>query len=109
MVRRLNESENTDILNDIYNILAEYEGTWENPKTGWTGDCELYQRDLDDGSYVFSLVFGDNDSEPDEILAVPSKSKYTIYPYNGMPIFTHSLDELKRGLRKEYSYLRKVK
>lgn len=110
--RKIKESIDTE-LNDVYKILSEYEGTWKNPTTGWTGDCELYQRDLDDGSYLFSLVFGRNTSEPDEVLYVPSdlnngKTKFTIYPYNGGPKFCDSVNEFKRELKREYSYLKRV-
>ena len=96
-------------LNKVYQVLIEMEGTWKNPETGWTGKCEIYQRDLDDGSYVFSLVFGNNTSEPDDILYVPSKHKFTIYPNSGMPRFANSLEEFKRNLKAEYSYLTKIK
>lgn len=95
-------------LNQVYKALGEMQGTWKNPETGWTGKCEIYQRDLEDGSYVFSLVFGNNISEPDDILYVPSKHKFTIYPNSGMPRFADSLDEFKRNLKAEYSYLTKV-
>lgn len=95
-------------LNQVYKALGEMQGTWKNPETGWTGKCEIYQRDLEDGSYVFSLVFGNNTSEPDDILYVPSKHKFTIYPNSGMPRFANSLDEFKRNLKAEYSYLTKV-
>ena len=95
-------------LNKVYQALNEMEGTWKNPETGWTGKCEIYQRELEDGSYVFSLVFGDNISEPDDILYVPSKHKFTIYPNSGMPRFANSLDEFKRNLKAEYSYLTKI-
>ena len=110
--QRIRESIDTE-LDDVYKILSEYEGTWKNPTTGWTGDCELYQRDLNDGSYLFSLVFGRNTSEPDEIVYVPSninngKAKFTIYPYSGSIKFCDNINEFKRELRREYSYLRKV-
>ena len=95
-------------LDEVYKVLSEMQGTWKNPETGWTGKCELYQRDLEDGSYVFSLVFGNNISEPDDILYVPSKHKFTIYPNSGMPRFANSLDEFKRNLKAEYSYLTKI-
>lgn len=104
----------TDI-DDVYKALGEMQGTWTNPTTGWTGDCEIYERDLDDGSYIFSLVFGGNELEPDDILYVPggfdyysNKPKFTIYPHSGAPTFADSLEDFKRKLKKEYSYLRKV-
>jgi hypothetical protein len=110
---KIKESIDTE-LDDVYKILREYEGAWEIPTTGWTGDCELYQRDLDDGSYLFSLVFGRNTSEPDEIVYVPSninngKAKFTIYPYSGSIKFCDNINEFKRELRREYSYLKKVR
>ena len=104
----------TDI-DDVYKALGEMQGTWTNPITGWTGDCEIYERDLDDGSYIFSLVFGGNELEPDDILYDPNgfnyysnKPKFTIYPHSGAPTFADSLEDFKRKLKKEYSYLRKV-
>ena len=104
----------TDI-DDVYKALGEMQGTWTNPTTGWTGDCEIFERDLDDGSYIFSLVFGGNELEPDDILYDPNgfnyysnKPKFTIYPHSGAPTFADSLEDFKRKLKKEYSYLRKV-
>lgn len=103
----------TPDIKEVYEILSEYgDKTWTNPDNGWTGDCSVYQRDLDDGAYLFSLVFGENESEPDEILYRPNpdgKAMFTIYPYSGAPTFADSISELKRALRKEYSYLRPVK
>lgn len=102
-------------IDDVYKVLGEMQGTWTNPTTGWTGDCEIYERDLDDGSYIFSLVFGGNELEPDDILYVPggfdyysNKPKFTIYPHSGAPTFADSIEDFKRKLKKEYSYLRKV-
>lgn len=102
-------------IDDVYKVLGEMQGTWTNPTTGWTGDCEIYERDLDDGSYIFSLVFGGNELEPDDILYDPNgfdyysnKPKFTIYPHSGAPTFADSLEDFKRKLKKEYSYLRKV-
>lgn len=100
--------DNSAELDQVYRILSEMQGTWKNPQTGWTGKCEIYQRDLDDGNYVFSLVFGSNTSEPDDILYVPNKHKFTIYPNSGMPRFANSIEEFKRNLKAEYSYLTKV-
>ena len=97
----------TDI-DAVYKALGEMQGAWTNPTTGWTGDCEIFERDLDDGSYIFSLVFGGNESEPDDILYVPKKNKFTIYPHSGAPTFADSLEDFKRKLKKEYSYLKKV-
>ena len=102
-------------IDDVYKVLGEMQGTWTNPTTGWTGDCEIYERDLDDGSYIFSLVFGGNELEPDDILYDPNgfnyysnKPKFTIYPHSGAPTFADSLEDFKRKLKKEYSYLKKV-
>lgn len=102
-------------IDDVYKVLGEMQGTWTNPTTGWTGDCEIYERDLDDGSYIFSLVFGGNELEPDDILYDPNgfnyysnKPKFTIYPHSGAPTFADSIEDFKRKLKKEYSYLKKV-
>lgn len=104
----------TDI-DDVYKALGEMQGIWTNPTTGWTGDCEIYERDLDDGSYIFSLIFGGNELEPDDILYDPNgfdyysnKPKFTIYPHSGAPTFADSIEDFKRKLKKEYSYLKKV-
>lgn len=106
-------SSNTITLEDVYNVLGEYEGEWRNPSNGWEGKCEIYQRDLDDGNYLFSLIFGDNTGEPDQITFCPNGSKssgaiFTIMPYSGEFQWADTIDELRRALRKEYSYLRKV-
>lgn len=102
-------------IDDVYKVLGEMQGTWTNPTTGWTGECEIYERDLDDGSYIFSLIFGGNELEPDDILYDPNgfnyysnKPKFTIYPHSGAPIFADSIEDFKRKLKKEYSYLKKV-
>lgn len=102
-------------IDDVYKVLGEMQGTWTNPTTGWTGECEIYERDLDDGSYIFSLVFGGNELEFDDILYDPNgfsyysnKPKFTIYPHSGAPIFADSIEDFKRKLKKEYSYLKKV-
>ena len=100
-------------LDQVYNILGEYDGGWTNPKNGWSGECEIYQRDLEDGNYLFSLVFGGNNSEADQVMFCPNGSSssgaiFTIMPYHGEFQWANTLDELRRALRKEYSYLRRV-
>lgn len=113
MKRYVRANTESITLDEVYNILSEYDGNWTNPKNGWTGECEIYQRDLEDGNYLFSLVFGGDDSEPDQVMFCPNGSSsngaiFTIMPYHGEFQWANTLDELRRALRKEYSYLRKV-
>lgn len=97
----------------VYDVLYSMDGMWKNPKTGWEGKCQIYQKDLDDGCYQFDLIFGDNTSEPDTVLYCPNGSKssgaiFTFIPYSGDFQWADTIDELRRALRKEYSYLQKV-
>ena len=113
MKKYIRASSDPITLEDVYNVLGEYEGEWRNPSNGWKGKCEIYQRDLDDGNYLFSLIFGDNTSEPDQITFCPNGSKssgsiFTIMPYSGEFQWANTIDELRSALRKEYSYLQKV-
>lgn len=109
MIRLVRENVNDGVtLDDVYAVLGEYDGMWRSMKNGWEGKCEIYVRDLDDG-YLFSLVWGDNTSEPDEIVYNTNKGTFAFYPYSGNMQKVSSLDELKRILKKEYSYLRKIR
>ena len=116
MVRKLHlrESDNDteDILDDelqeISKLLHHQEGKWKSLKNGGTFECRLYHRELKDGASLFSLVWDNNSSESDDILYVPSKSKYVFYPYGKGGITVNSLDALDRAMKDEFDYLRKV-
>ena len=109
MIKLVRENVNDEVtLDDVYAVLGEYDGVWRSMKNGWEGKCEIYVRDLDDG-YLFSLIWGDNTSEPDEIVYNTDKGTFAFFPYSGNMQKVSSLDELERILKKEYSYLRKIR
>lgn len=116
MVRKLhlkefnNISEDVldDALQEIAKLLHRYEGKWESSINGGIFECRLYHRELKDGASLFSLVWDNNSSESDDILYVPSKSKYVFYPYGKDSVTVNSLNALDKAMKKEFDYLRKV-
>ena len=100
------------MIEDILNTLKEFEGTYES-NTGWVGDLEVWDRgysSYSDDTYVFDIVFGDDKDRCDEVFYKPDKSEITFFPYTGdiVRIKPASVSALKRALKKEYSYLKRI-
>jgi hypothetical protein len=116
MIRKLhlkesyNSSEEVldDELQEIAKLLHRYEGKWKSEINGGIFECRLYHRELKDGASLFSLVWDNDSSESDDILYVPSKSKYVFYPYGKDSVTVNSLNALDKAMKKEFDYLRKV-
>lgn len=112
MYKTIKASTENITLDDVYNVLEPYAGKWKNPKTGWEGESVIFQKNLDDGSYLFTIYFdGDSEGQPDLVLYAPNRTDkpiFTVIPYSGEMQWVDTLDELRRALRKEYSYLQKV-
>lgn len=101
--------EDYELSPELSSIIENYAGhKFKNPTTGWTDSCDAYMRELSDGAILVSLVFGGNESEPDEFTYDPETGKSVFYPYHGEIVHANSLDELKNAMRREYSYLKRV-
>lgn len=101
--------EDYELSPELSSIIENYaRHKFKNPTTGWTGSCDAYMRELSDGAILVSLVFGGNESEPDEFTYDPETGKSVFYPYHGEIVHANSLDELKNAMRREYSYLKRV-
>lgn len=99
-------------IEDILDTLKEFEGTYES-NTGWVGDLEVWDKgysSYSDDTYVFDIVFGDDKDRCDEVFYKPNKSEIIFFPYVGdmIHIKPASVSALKRALKKEYSYLRRI-
>ena len=108
----------------VEDVLKQYEGSFTNPKTGWSGTVTIkrddkaakdWSRDSDGIAYLWRLSFsgGDKSSSGEDLIVywpqtMDGGQKFTIHPESGAPQFAKSLDEFKKLLRKEYSYLKKA-
>ena len=108
----------------VESVLKQYEGSFTNPKTGWSGTVTIkrddkaakdWSRDSDGIAYLWRLSFsgGDKSSSGEDLIVywpqtMDGGQKFTIHPESGAPQFAKSLDEFKKLLRKEYSYLKKA-
>ena len=112
MYKTIKASTQNITIEDVYNVLEPYDGKWKNPKTGWEGESVIFQKKLDDGSYLFTIYFdGDSEGQSDQVLYAPNRTDkpiFTVMPYHGDMQWVDTLDELRSALRKEYSYLQKV-
>lgn len=103
------------VTEEVTKLLSSLEGTYSNPKTGWSGTVSYDYVGYDDinHAYVWTIQFkgdGGSSSGVDYLYRYTDdthRAMFMLMPDAGPASWADSFDELRSVFRKEYSYLKK--